>query len=57
MGDGRGGQHFGVVEEGVGETTHVPQLGEDLAAVGMHGAGHFLPAGYLLVLQSPGVLG
>ena len=34
MGDGGGGQHFGVVEEGVGETAHVPQLGEDLAAVG-----------------------
>lgn len=32
------------MEEGVGEATDVPQLGEDLAAFGMYGAGHFLPA-------------
>ena len=53
MGDGGGGQYLGIVEEGVGETAHVPQLGEDLAAVGVHGAGYLLPSFDLLGAVEP----
>ena len=48
MGDRGRCQHLALMEEGVGETTHVPQLGEDLAPLGVHGLGDLFPACDLL---------
>ena len=46
--DGGRGQHLGLMEEGVGEAAHVPELGEDLAPLGVYGIGHLLPSCNLL---------
>ena len=57
MGDRRRCQHLALMEEGVGETTHVPQLGEDLAPLGVHGLGDLFPACDLLRAVDAGGVG
>jgi hypothetical protein len=41
----------------VRDAAHMPELEEDAAALGVHGGGHLLPAGDLLVGVDAGVFG
>eukprot|EP01022_Parablepharisma_sp_SALTPOND_P021765 TRINITY_DN435_c1_g1_i1.p1 TRINITY_DN435_c1_g1~~TRINITY_DN435_c1_g1_i1.p1 ORF type:complete len:1304 (+),score=494.29 TRINITY_DN435_c1_g1_i1:15351-19262(+) len=55
--DGRRGDRQGVLrlQVGMGDAADVPQLQEDVAALGMHGVGHLLPGGDLgLVVDAGG---